>query len=54
MDLKVWEVKLWKMDTSKQGEEFQIAEARVTLLCNLPVPDELKTVGESLRKYSRL
>ncbi|KAK1644788.1 hypothetical protein QYE76_062593 [Lolium multiflorum] len=51
---QVWEVKLWKMDTSKQGEEFQIAEARVTLLCNLPVPDELKTVGQSLRKYSRL
>ncbi|KAM0904091.1 hypothetical protein ACQ4PT_018243 [Festuca glaucescens] len=51
---QVWEVKLWKTDTSKQGEEFQIAEARVTLLCNLPVPDELKTVGESLRKYCRL
>ncbi|XP_047092112.1 1,4-dihydroxy-2-naphthoyl-CoA thioesterase 1-like [Lolium rigidum] len=51
---QVWEVKLWKMDTSKQGEEFQIAEARVTLLCNLPVRNELKTVGESFRKYSRL
>ncbi|KAM0881709.1 hypothetical protein ACQ4PT_032781 [Festuca glaucescens] len=51
---QVWEVKLSKMDTSTLGEGPQIAEARVTLLCNLPVPDEMKSVGESLRKYSRL
>jgi hypothetical protein len=52
--LKVWEVKLWKMDTSTQGEGPQIAEARVTLLCNLPVPDEMKNASASLRKYSKL
>uniref|UniRef100_A0A453H404 Thioesterase domain-containing protein n=4 Tax=Triticinae TaxID=1648030 RepID=A0A453H404_AEGTS len=51
---QVWEVKLWKMDASTQGEGPQIAEARVTLLCNLPVPDEMKSAGESLRKYSKL
>ncbi|KAF7047323.1 hypothetical protein CFC21_056263 [Triticum aestivum] len=51
---QVWEVKLWKMDVSTQGEGPQIAEARVTLLCNLPVPDEMKSAGESLRKYSKL
>ncbi|CAM0875379.1 unnamed protein product [Alopecurus aequalis] len=51
---QVWEVKLWKMDTSTQGEGPQIAEARVTLLCNLPVPDEVKSASESLRKYSKL
>jgi hypothetical protein len=53
-NLKVWEVKLWKMDTSTQGEGPQIAEARVTLLCNLPVPDEMKNASASLRKYSKL
>jgi hypothetical protein len=55
MDLKVWEVKLWK-DTSRQGGKPQIAEARVTLLCNLPVPDEMKNAGGvgSLRNYSKL
>ncbi|XP_037424491.1 1,4-dihydroxy-2-naphthoyl-CoA thioesterase 1-like [Triticum dicoccoides] len=51
---QVWEVKLWKMDAPTQGEGPQIAEARVTLLCNLPVPDEMKSAGESLRKYSKL
>ncbi|KAM0854673.1 hypothetical protein ACQ4PT_050269 [Festuca glaucescens] len=51
---QVWEVKLWKMDTSTQGGELQVAEARVSLLCNLPVSDEMKNVGESLRKYSKL
>ncbi|KAF7052109.1 hypothetical protein CFC21_060255 [Triticum aestivum] len=51
---QVWEVKLWKMDASTQGEGPQIAEARVTLLCNLPVPDEMKSAGEPLRKYSKL
>ncbi|XP_044365121.1 1,4-dihydroxy-2-naphthoyl-CoA thioesterase 1 isoform X2 [Triticum aestivum] len=51
---QVWEVKLWKMDASTQGEGPLIAEARVTLLCNLPVPDEMRSAGESLRKYSKL
>ncbi|KQK13726.1 1,4-dihydroxy-2-naphthoyl-CoA thioesterase 1 [Brachypodium distachyon] len=51
---QVWEVKLWKMDPSTEGKGLQIAEARVTLLCNLPVPDETKTAGENLRKYSKL
>jgi hypothetical protein len=54
MDLKVWEVKLRKMDTSRQGRRPQIAEARVTLLCNLPVPDEMKNAGGQVLLESTL
>jgi len=37
-DWKVWEVKLWKMDPSTGQKGPQIAESRVTLLSNLPLP----------------
>ncbi|TVU45629.1 hypothetical protein EJB05_05120 [Eragrostis curvula] len=51
---QVWEVKLWKMDPSTRDKGPQIAEARVTLLCNLPLTEELKNSGDALRKYSKL
>ncbi|PVH31384.1 hypothetical protein PAHAL_9G130500 [Panicum hallii] len=53
-DWKVWEVKLWKMDPSTGEKGPQIAESRVTLLCNLPLPEEHKNAGDALRKYSKL
>jgi hypothetical protein len=53
-DPKVWEVKLWKMDPSTREKGPQIAESRVTLLCNLPLPEEHKNAGDALRKYSKL
>jgi 1,4-dihydroxy-2-naphthoyl-CoA hydrolase len=47
----VWDVKLWKED--QQGKKgSQISESRVTLLCNLPVPDNLKHAGDALKKYA--
>ncbi|XP_044955225.1 1,4-dihydroxy-2-naphthoyl-CoA thioesterase 1-like [Hordeum vulgare subsp. vulgare] len=50
---QVWEVKLWKMDPSEKGKKGpQIAESRVTLLCNLPVPDNLHHAGDALKKYA--
>ncbi|KAE8777968.1 1,4-dihydroxy-2-naphthoyl-CoA thioesterase 1 [Hordeum vulgare] len=50
---QVWEVKLWKMDPSEEGKKGpQIAESRVTLLCNLPVPDNLHHAGDALKKYA--
>ncbi|CAN6298201.1 unnamed protein product, partial [Urochloa humidicola] len=51
---QVWEVKLWKMDPSTREKGPQIAESRVTLLCNLPLPDEHKNAGDALKKYSKL
>ncbi|KAL6846855.1 hypothetical protein ACP4OV_022708 [Aristida adscensionis] len=51
---QVWEVKLWKEDPSREGEKgAQISESRVTLLCNLPVPDTLKHAGDALKKYAQ-
>jgi 1,4-dihydroxy-2-naphthoyl-CoA hydrolase len=53
--MKVWEVKLWKMmDPSTREKAPQIAKARVTVLCNLPLPEDLKNAGDSLRKYAKL
>jgi 1,4-dihydroxy-2-naphthoyl-CoA hydrolase len=50
--MKVWEVKLWKMmDPSTREKAPQIA---VTVLCNLPLPEDLKNAGDSLRKYAKL
>lgn len=49
---QVWEVKLWKMDPSTREKGPQIAESRVTLLCNLPVPDNLKHAGDALKKHA--
>ncbi|KAM3346734.1 hypothetical protein ACQJBY_020985 [Aegilops geniculata] len=50
---QVWEVKLWKMDPSDEGKKGpQISESRVTLLCNLPVPDNLQHAGDALKKYA--
>jgi 1,4-dihydroxy-2-naphthoyl-CoA hydrolase len=47
----VWEVKLWKQGPAgKKGH--LISESRVTLLCNLPVPEHLKHAGDALIKYS--
>ncbi|KAF8681856.1 hypothetical protein HU200_012753 [Digitaria exilis] len=49
---QVWEVKLWKMDPSTGEKGHQISESRVTLLCNLPLPEKHKNAGDALRKYS--
>ncbi|EMS52375.1 hypothetical protein TRIUR3_27108 [Triticum urartu] len=47
------QVKLWKMDPSEEGKKGpQISESRVTLLCNLPVPDNLHHAGDALKKYA--
>jgi hypothetical protein len=50
---QVWDVKLWKQDPLTQGKKGpQISESRVTLLCNLPVPDNLKNAADALKKYA--
>ncbi|XP_062203613.1 1,4-dihydroxy-2-naphthoyl-CoA thioesterase 1-like [Phragmites australis] len=50
---QVWEVKLWKQDPSTPGKKGpQISESRVTLLCNLPVPDNLKHAADALKKHA--
>ncbi|XP_075517792.1 1,4-dihydroxy-2-naphthoyl-CoA thioesterase 1 [Primulina tabacum] len=52
--IQVWEVNLWKCDPSKTEVKILIASSRVTLLCNLPVPESARDAAENLKKYAKL
>ncbi|PKA62817.1 hypothetical protein AXF42_Ash019400 [Apostasia shenzhenica] len=52
--LQVWEVCLWKMNESTMEKEALIASARVTILANLPVPQNAKDADLALKKYAKL
>jgi 1,4-dihydroxy-2-naphthoyl-CoA hydrolase len=51
---QVWEVKLWKVVPSNSQSKSLVASSRVTLLCNMPVPEHAKDVGDKLKKYAKL
>lgn len=51
---KLWEVKLWKIEPSASKKRVLIASSRVTLMSNLPVPENAKDAGESLKKLAKL
>ncbi|KAL3819806.1 hypothetical protein ACJIZ3_005711 [Penstemon smallii] len=52
--IQVWEVRLSKCDPSKPEIKTFIASSRVTLLCNLPIPESAKGAVENLKKYAKL
>ncbi|KAL2922359.1 1 4-dihydroxy-2-naphthoyl-CoA thioesterase 1 [Bienertia sinuspersici] len=56
--IQVWEVRLWKSNknctTSKSETKQLISSSRVTLVCNLPVPNHLKEVSLPFRKHAKL
>ncbi|KAL3637241.1 1,4-dihydroxy-2-naphthoyl-CoA thioesterase 1 [Castilleja foliolosa] len=52
--IQVWEVRLSKQDPSNSEIKTLISSSRVTLLCNLPVPESLKTAAQGLKKYAKL
>ncbi|QCE12589.1 1,4-dihydroxy-2-naphthoyl-CoA thioesterase 1-like [Vigna unguiculata] len=52
--IQVWEVRIWKLDPSNKEKRSLISSSRVTLLSNMPVPDNAKGAGETLRKHARL
>ncbi|GFP90269.1 hypothetical protein PHJA_001170800 [Phtheirospermum japonicum] len=45
--IQVWEVRLSKCDPSNSEIKTLISSSRVTLLCNLPVPESLKTAAQA-------
>ncbi|KAI3473058.1 hypothetical protein Pfo_031303 [Paulownia fortunei] len=45
--IQVWEVRLSKCDPSKPEIKTLIASSRVTLICNLPVPESAKNAAET-------
>ncbi|VVB00925.1 unnamed protein product [Arabis nemorensis] len=54
--IQVWEVKFWKTRQGSESGENKtlIASSRVTILCNLPVPDHAKDASNLLKLVSKL
>ncbi|KAG2726648.1 hypothetical protein I3843_01G119700 [Carya illinoinensis] len=52
--IQVWEVQFWKVDPSNSQNKSLVASSRVTLLCNMPVPENAKNASDALKKYARL
>ncbi|KAF7146316.1 hypothetical protein RHSIM_Rhsim04G0249500 [Rhododendron simsii] len=52
--IQVWEVRLYKADPPNLECKHLISSSRVTLLCNMPVPEHAKEAGENLKKYAKL
>ncbi|KAL8167434.1 hypothetical protein V2J09_008933 [Rumex salicifolius] len=53
-DIVVWEVRLWKTNPSKPKNKTLMSSSKVTLVCNMPVPDNAKDAGDKLRQYAKL
>ncbi|KAL1204336.1 1,4-dihydroxy-2-naphthoyl-CoA thioesterase 1 [Cardamine amara subsp. amara] len=52
--IQVWEVKFWKSKTGLEKDKILISSSRVTLLCNLPVPDNAKGASDRFRLVAKL
>ena len=50
---QVWEVQVWKIDPSNSKQILGIinSSSRVTLLCNLPMPEHEKDTSASVNVY---
>ncbi|KAJ6722167.1 14-DIHYDROXY-2-NAPHTHOYL-COA THIOESTERASE 1 [Salix viminalis] len=50
--VQVWDVRIWKLSdpsSDTESSKSMVSSSRVTLICNLPVPDHAKEAVENLR-----
>ncbi|KAI3686973.1 hypothetical protein L1987_80663 [Smallanthus sonchifolius] len=52
--IQVWEVRLWKNDPSNSETRSLVSSSRVTLITNLPVPNNATNAAQNLKKYAKL
>ncbi|KAL1364042.1 hypothetical protein HN51_012202 [Arachis hypogaea] len=52
--IQVWDVRMWKIDPSNSRNKALVSSSRVTLLCNMPVPENAKDAAEMLKKHAKL
>ncbi|KZV15902.1 hypothetical protein F511_14541 [Dorcoceras hygrometricum] len=52
--IQVWEVRLSKCDPSDPENKTLIASSRVTIFCNLCIPESVKDAREKFRPYAKL
>ncbi|XP_073306198.1 1,4-dihydroxy-2-naphthoyl-CoA thioesterase 1-like isoform X2 [Primulina huaijiensis] len=52
--IQVWEVQLSKCDPSIPENKTLIASSRVTLFCNMRIPESVKDAPEKFRVYAKL
>ncbi|CAK9318421.1 unnamed protein product [Citrullus colocynthis] len=49
--IQVWDVQLWK---DLKERKVVVSTARVTLLCNLPIPKHAENAADALKRFSKL
>ncbi|XP_050375338.1 1,4-dihydroxy-2-naphthoyl-CoA thioesterase 1-like isoform X3 [Argentina anserina] len=47
--IQVWEVRISKIDPSNPGIKSLVSSSRVTLICNMPVPEHAKDASQALK-----
>lgn len=52
--IQVWEVRFWKIISSSPEERTLTSSSRVTLICNLPLPENGTDPLKAFRKYAKL
>lgn len=53
--IQVWEVQIWLMDPTTSERTTLVSTARVTLsVSRLPMPEQMKSFDEGIKKYARL
>ncbi|XP_065879859.1 1,4-dihydroxy-2-naphthoyl-CoA thioesterase 1 [Euphorbia lathyris] len=52
--IQVWEVQFWKINQPNTESKSLVASSRVTLKCNMPVPEHAKDAANNLKKYAKL